>query len=349
MCVSGVTRGQDLLTSPNTPSRLLCVWRSILLIASFVLSCYNLCNRPQFIAWSFVMINRSLLALSALAVSVVSVSAMADSLPPALANAGANKLGIVTTGAGAASNPQVYASSYGNFSFGSSATTIPVTAMSGTVQAASSAYGGTDPSVSASAQIDGNPAVYTGGYLTAQAFEQYTFEVTGPDGGFAPVDISSSGSAFFEGPGAGTSGALAELQIQQQGSTSSNSAFEIQEIAAIGTLVPAPAFGTESAEPTFTLNQEYMLANNTPYLVTLSAEAQSNPVSGAFLSSANVDPTIQLDGTATADEHLYFSPNLGAPDSTGTAVTPEPSSLTLLVTGVLGLAGMARRSWAQSC
>jgi len=85
------------------------------------------------------MIGKSILALSAAAaVSFVSVSARADSLP-ALANAGAAQIGIITTGAGAASNPQVYTASFGSLNFGANAASAPLSAITGKVQVTSSA------------------------------------------------------------------------------------------------------------------------------------------------------------------------------------------------------------------
>ena len=174
------------------------------------------------------MVCRSILALSTFAVSIVSVSARADSLP-VLAAAGPLQVGIIATGAGASSNPQVYTASFGSVNLGANSASAPLSAMTGPVRVTSSAFGGNDPSVSASALISGNPALYTAGYLTAEGYLAYDFEVTGPVGGYAPIDISASGDVSQSGPG--VSGALAELLIVQQGSTSSSSyAFSVQEL-----------------------------------------------------------------------------------------------------------------------
>lgn len=203
--------------------------------------------------------------------------------------------------------------------------TVSLSAFGGTVTANNQA--GTDPQVSSSITFSGSTATQEQFEAISQVI--YYVVVNGPADQTVPLTFVSNGQSTLSGSLNGGFSALSSLSVTD----TANSDTVISETANIS----SPSANTGS----FSVDQTINVLTNTVYAVDIDANSElviGGSRSGTFTANASVDPTITLD-TSDPAYSLEFSPGL----ITTPAPTPEPASLTLLATGLAGVAAFGRR------
>ncbi len=176
--------------------------------------------------------------------------------------------------------------------------------------------GGADPQISA--DLNDTQILAAG----TSAFLVYEFQIDGPANQMVPIDFSAAGQAAV-----GNASSLSAIASLSLGYVSSTIApLLINDLTAC---VGNTSCG--SALDSFSVDQTFDVYTNTALMVLMSVSV--NGTGGT--ASAFVDPTITL-GTDDPAYSLEFSPGLSSP-------IPEPSSLLLLTTGLLGGVGVIRR------
>lgn len=266
-----------------------------------------------------------LIASMFLGLVAVPASALADTLPSVTMAYWAN---IAALNGYQGSGPnQTYADSPGYSALGASPATVTdhpsgVSGASGTASVSS----GSDPSVSVNAT----------GLGAGGSSLYYEFEVSGPANKIVSATITGSGGATVSNPSLGAASASLQIGLAD-GDTAVYSEYLpyggpylVNDAVCVG----ACGSGGQSSG-LFSVNGPFDLETDMVYAVEMNTQYSIGP--GAVTASAFVDPTITLDTTDPAYS-LEFSPGL-IPTST----TPEPSSLLLVATGLLGGARVIRR------
>ena len=207
--------------------------------------------------------------------------------------------------------------------------------------------GGTSPEVHGGIAVSNVPAItYSDPFNFGQEFDSesyifYQFAVNGPANEQVSVNIASLGLANVSGLNS-TIGlnATAYLNI-----TGPNGSMLLTDTACAGaaSLESDPCAGTSGPlSASFNVNQAVSVTTDTAYTVNIytsdSMVAPDAGASGSYSASSSVDPTITLVGD-DPEYSLEFSPGL----TPSTTVTPEPSTLLLAITGLLGSAGLMMR------
>ena len=221
--------------------------------------------------------------------------------------------------------------SYQSDAFGAYSATAPLSAMTGPVVVSSSSYGGSDPSVSSTTRISGNPANYAQQEMYSTSLIEYDFEIDGPANGYSVIDIAATGGVSSN-----------SNSIQGDAYFAVDSASHVTPVNTNLSFFANSCASGDCSSGSFSVNQSFIAANNLEYGVELLATT-GGLVDYAFLANAFVDPTIQLDPSDSSADTLIFSPGLGIPNSSNPSPVPEPSTLILLGSGVMTLATKIRR------
>lgn len=165
----------------------------------------------------------------------------------------------------------------------------------------------------------------------AQSYGAFFFEVVGPSGVEVPLIFSASGATTASGPDT-TSSVTAET-----------SGVNFYACSASGS---AGGCGGEPAS--FSGSQFFLLPSNSLSDVIVIDSGEAGSGTGSF--SAVSDPMITIDPTF-ADASKFTLEFSAAPGDTGggggSSPVPEPSTFTLLGTGLLALSGTMRRSLSR--
>ncbi|MDA9522934.1 hypothetical protein XI06_22300 [Bradyrhizobium sp. CCBAU 11434] len=163
----------------------------------------------------------------------------------------------------------------------------------------------------------------------------YYFEVLAPQSRNITLDITAAGG--ITGTGwllAASDSARSQLTIDPiQTSNANGYALVLGDYRSNG-LFSTADFNTSWS----TINQQFDVATNRVYTVTLTAFVSADVYNGASASlSSFVDPSFSIDSSnANADQlRLVFSSNIGA--------VPEPSTWAMMILGFCGVGFMAHR------
>lgn len=241
-------------------------------------------------------------------------------------------------------------SSYGGASFGTP------TDLSGAVSDTSGTYSGSvqlgnDPQISSSLSTgylppsSCMPLGCSGG--SSEVGLLYEFAVNGPANQTISVDLASIGTAAVSTLGSGlnlNSSAQLQIYLPDQYLAPLNGATLMNVIACAGAPDTYSSLCDSTSGPLssgFNIAQTLQVQTNTPYVVRLYATnsilAGPSGTTGQFSASSSIDPTIRLDTTDPAYS-LDFSPGL-----IGANPTPEPASLLLVGSGMVGAFSFGRR------
>lgn len=161
----------------------------------------------------------------------------------------------------------------------------------------------------------------------------FAFEVSGPAG----VPVSVDATAFGTAEASGAAGANSTFNVR----SGPDDALLVNWVACAD---PSDPSSCSSYPNAFGGSEEITVMSDEVNYVIIGGEALS-PISGpAGTWSTSVDPMISFDPSfAQASEFtLEFSPAVGGTGGTGGGNVPEPGTLGLLCSGLLGLAGAMR-------
>lgn len=124
-----------------------------------------------------------------------------------------------------------------------------------------------------------------------------------------------------------------------------------------GTYPPPPPVGDQNDNLLFVPAQSggyldfyglaYSLVNGTDVNLYYQAPPNFDPGYFAVVNGATPFTYVPDPTNPSGPEIQYFTPLTITPGGVGTAVTPEPESLALVGTGILGIAGILRRRFAM--